>query len=356
MLVNTGSFLIDVTGAEGVKDWPKFIPERMSPGAVGYDVKACHWLDAETRTVIGDFPVTIEPGGFALFGIGVIMAIPPGIDAQVRPRSGLATKRHVILANGPGTIDPDYRGEVACSMYNVGDEPFTLNRGDRVAQLIFTPIILPSFHQVTSVSKLPVTTRADGGFGSTGISGPGFGTDEYDLAQREVDVYLMRLVLATAARSNCIRGCQKGPDGRVLRDKSGRPVGQKRRLGCVIARGDKIIATGYNAQYRGSQLCANVGCLRDERNIPSGQQLEVCRAIHAEEMAINSAANEGASVRGCTIYCNAEPCLGCARRMAGLEISGLVVLEGGYSSGQEGLEIVRSAGIPTREIKSEWLK
>jgi len=244
--------------------------------------------------------------GFALLGIGVIMAVPPGIDCQVRPRSGLATKFHVMLANGPGTVDPDYRGEVACSMVNLGSQSFTFNRGDRIAQLIFTPILLPQFHAVESHDKLPRTTRADGGFGSTGISGDGFGTVGYDVAMREQDVYLMEIVLATARRSNCIRGCQLDDEGRPERDSYGRLIGQKRQFGSVIARGDKIIATGYNAQYPGADLCAEVGCLRDAEQIPSGERLEVCRAIHAEEMAILSAANEGASVRGCTMYCNGE--------------------------------------------------
>lgn len=346
--------LIDVAGVEGVVDWRDFIPSRQSDGAVGYDVRACRWLDKDSRKVIGNFPVRIEPKGFALFGIGVVMAVPQGTDCQVRPRSGLATKFHVMLANGPGTVDPDYRGEIACSMVNLGDIPYIVEHGDRIAQLIFTPILLPQFHPVESVSKLPKTTRAGGGFGSTGIRGEGFGTAGYDFALRELDVYYMEIVLATARRSNCVRGCPLDDQGRAKRDGRGQLVGQSRRLGCVFARGNTIVATGFNAQYPGAEICAEVGCLRTQLGIESGTRHEICRAIHAEQMAIANAANEGSSLNGCTLYCNAEPCLVCAKIIAGLRLEAVVVLEGGYSN-PEGLGVVMSAGIPVRVIKKDWL-
>jgi dUTP pyrophosphatase len=243
MITATGCGLIDCAGVEGVEDWQSFVPARQSDGAVGYDIRACQYLDPMTREVIGDFPVTIKPRGFALFGIGVVMAVPPGVDSQVRPRSGLATKHHVVLANGPGTVDPDYRGQVACSMANLGNEPYTINRGDRIAQLVFTPILLPQFHLVDSQERLPKTTRADGGFGSSGVGGSGYGTAGHDSIIRELDVYLMEIVLATARRSNCARGCERDAEGKALRDDRGRLVGQRRRIGCVIARGDKWAGT-----------------------------------------------------------------------------------------------------------------
>ena len=350
--VNTGLF--DCTGVEGVPDWRAFVPARQSDGAVGYDVRACRVLDKDSRQVIGDFPYAIEPGGFALFGIGVIMAIPQGILCLVNPRSGLATKHHVVLANGPGTVDPDYRGEIACSMYNISGEPFVVNRGDRIAQLVFAPIVLPQFRYVDSVDKLPVTTRADGGFGSTGISGDGFGTAGYDLALRQLDIYFMEVVLATSRLSDCVRGCELDLDGRAKRDDRGQLIGQTRRLGCVFARGHNSVATGFNAQHPGADSCAEVGCLRDARGIESGTRLEVCRAIHAEQMAITNAANEGSSLKGCTMYCNAEPCLNCAKELTNIELEAVVILEGGYSN-TEGLDLVMSAGIPVRTVKREWL-
>ena len=353
MLLETPG-LIQCTGVVGVDDWLDFIPTRQTDGAVGYDVRACLYLDPVTRDICGDFPVTIEPGGFALFGIGVIMAVPPGADCQVRPRSGLATKSHVMLANGPGTVDPDYRGEVACSMLNLGDEPFVVERGDRIAQLVFTPIFLPTFHPVKSERDLPVTIRADGGFGSTGISGSGSGTTGYDAELRNLDVYMMQLVFAAARRSNCVRGCPLDGDGQAQRDEYERLIGQTRMFGCVIASGDRSIASGYNHQRPGAPLCADVGCLRDAEGIPSGEHLEVCRAIHAETSALTSALRTGVSVQGCTIYCNAEPCLACATTITSIGLGALVILEGGYSSGA-GLDIVRSAGIPVRIVKKEWL-
>ena len=348
------SGLIQFTGIDGVEDWQDFAPARQTDGAVGYDVRACRYLDPISREVCGDFPVIIDPKGFALFGIGVVMAVPPGIDAQVRPRSGLATKHHVMLANGPGTVDPDYRGEIACSMYNAGDEPYQINRGDRIAQLIFTPILLPVLHKVPSRDDLPQTTRADGGFGSTGIGGSGLGTEGYDAALRDLDVYMMELVFAAARRSNCVRGCPLDDDERAKRDEYGRLIGQTRKLGCVIASGDRSIASGYNHQRPGAPLCAEDGCQRDAEGIPSGERLEVCRAIHAETSALTSALLTGVSVQGCTMYCNAEPCLPCATIITSIGLGALVILEGGYSSGA-GLDIVRSAGIPVRAVQKKWL-
>ena len=353
--MDTKTGLVDYTGADGVEDWRDFIPTRQSAGAVGYDVRACRVLDPDTREVVGTLPYTIPPGGFVLIGTGVRMAVPPGVDAQVRPRSGLATKScHITLANGPGTIDPDYRGEAGCSMHNEGIEPYTINRGDRIAQLVFTRVLLPVFHGVESADRLPSTTRGGGGFGSTGISGDGFGTGECDAALMMMDVYYMEIVLAASRLSDCVRGCKLDKKGRAKRDARGQLVGQTRRLGCVFARGNTTVATGFNKIYRGAESCAEKGCLRLKLGIESGTRHEICRATHAEQMAIANAANEGSSVSGCTMYCNAEPCLICAKIIANLDLEAVVILEGGYSS-PEGLEVVLSAGIPVRQIPKKWL-
>jgi dUTP pyrophosphatase len=208
--------LIKFTGVEGVKNPENFVPERKSDGAVGYDIKAARVLDKITRAEIGIFPVEIKPNKTALIGIGVVMAIPEGIDCEVRPRSGLATKYDINLANAPGTVDPDYRGEVACALRNNGNKSFTVNYGDRIGQLIFTPIFLPEFLLVNSIADMPITARKSGGFGSTGISSnEGHGTKNYDARIRKIDKYMMKIVLATAELSNCARGCKKDDNGNL---------------------------------------------------------------------------------------------------------------------------------------------
>lgn len=215
--------------------------------------------------------------------------------------------------------------------------------------MIFSRVEIPEFVIVKDVSELPPTQRGMGGFGSTGLYGLGLGTKQHDQAVKRIDRYFMDIVLDTAALSNCVRGCIKNPSGQYPRDQQGRLIGQTRRYGCVFARGLKVVASGFNAQYPGSEFCTEVGCLREELGVESGKQIEECRAIHAEQMAINSAAEEGISVKGATMYINAEPCLFCARQIAGLGLEALVVLEGGYSSAK-GLEVIRRAGIPIRRV------
>ena len=140
-------------------------PIRLSDGAVGYDVHAYHLLDAETKASKGELPASIPPGGKLLVGTGIKFAVPQTYDCQVRPRSGLANKYDVELSNSPGTVDPDYRGEIGILLRNRGSKPFIVKRGDRVAQLIFTKVEMPVFREV---EELPETTRGAGGFGSTG--------------------------------------------------------------------------------------------------------------------------------------------------------------------------------------------
>ncbi len=110
-------------------------------------------------------PLTIPPGQVAAVPTGVRMEIPPGYEAQVRPRSGLALKHRIGIPNAPGTIDADYRGELKVLLINLGDEPFIVHRGDRVAQLVFAPVSRVSLSVVEALSE---TTRGDGGFGHTG--------------------------------------------------------------------------------------------------------------------------------------------------------------------------------------------
>lgn len=131
-----------------------FLPEPASAGAAGLDLRA-----AVEETL------TLQPGKRALVPTGLVVEIPPGHEGQVRPRSGLALKHGVTVANAPGTIDSDYRGEVKVILVNLGDEPFEVRRGDRVAQLVVAPVVRVEVVEVEQVSD---TERGGGGFGSTG--------------------------------------------------------------------------------------------------------------------------------------------------------------------------------------------
>ncbi|MDX1617667.1 MAG: dUTP diphosphatase [Balneolaceae bacterium] len=133
------------------------LPAYESAYAAGMDVRAA----------LVDRTVTLEPGERALVPTGLQMALPEGYEAQIRPRSGLAYRNGITMLNTPGTIDADYRGELKVLAVNLGREPFTINHGDRIAQMIIAPIQqLP----VEEVDDLPDTERGSGGFGSTGVS------------------------------------------------------------------------------------------------------------------------------------------------------------------------------------------
>ncbi len=112
-----------------------------------------------------DAPQTIEPGRIALVGCGFAMALPAGYEAQVRPRSGLASRHGLTVVNSPGTIDADYRGEVKVALVNLGQAAVTIERGTRIAQLVVAPVTRVSWE---AVEHLPETERGAGGFGSTG--------------------------------------------------------------------------------------------------------------------------------------------------------------------------------------------
>ncbi|AXA36020.1 Deoxyuridine 5'-triphosphate nucleotidohydrolase [Candidatus Sumerlaea chitinivorans] len=131
------------------------LPSYMTAGAAAADLRA-----AVTE------PVTIQPGEWARISTGLRLEIPPGFEGQVRPRSGLAAQYGVTLLNSPGTIDSDYRGIVQVILVNLGQAPFTVQRGDRIAQLVIAPVHAARFVRVDQVNP---TTRNDGGFGHTGF-------------------------------------------------------------------------------------------------------------------------------------------------------------------------------------------
>jgi dUTP pyrophosphatase len=133
------------------------LPRYHSEGAAGLDLSACL---PETAP-----EVVIAPGKIVVIATGISIAVPPGFEAQVRPRSGLASKHGLTLPNAPGTIDSDYRGEVLVPMINLGGEPFTITHGMRVAQMIIAPVARA---RVVEVEDLEATARGAGGFGSTG--------------------------------------------------------------------------------------------------------------------------------------------------------------------------------------------
>jgi dUTP pyrophosphatase len=113
-------------------------------------------------------PVVIAPGAWAAIPTGIALALPPGTEGQIRPRSGLASRSGVTVLNAPGTIDADYRGEVQVLLVNHGPEPFTISRGMRIAQLVIAPVARAT---LAERARLSVTARGTGGFGSTGITG-----------------------------------------------------------------------------------------------------------------------------------------------------------------------------------------
>lgn len=132
------------------------LPSRQSAQAAGLDLCAA---------VAADAPMVIAPGKYASVPTGMVLALPPGTEAQVRPRSGLAAKHGVTVLNSPGTIDADYRGEVKVLLVNLGEQPFTVRRGERIAQLVVATVTVV---ELLETDALDATSRGSGGFGSTG--------------------------------------------------------------------------------------------------------------------------------------------------------------------------------------------
>ena len=132
------------------------IPAYATGGAAGLDLRAA---------LAADQGLEIRPGGRAMIPCGFAIALPAGYEAQIRPRSGLAARFGVTVLNSPGTIDSDYRGEIQVILVNLGDEPFAVARGDRIAQMVVAPVATVQFQLET---ELDGTQRGAGGFGSTG--------------------------------------------------------------------------------------------------------------------------------------------------------------------------------------------
>jgi len=131
------------------------LPRYLTPGAAGADVAAA---------VAGE--VALAPMERAAVPSGLVLAVPPGYEVQVRPRSGLALRHGVTVANAPGTVDSDYRGELMVILVNLGRESVVIRRGDRIAQLVVAPVVQAAFAEI---DELPPSGRGAGGFGSTGV-------------------------------------------------------------------------------------------------------------------------------------------------------------------------------------------
>ncbi len=151
----TASIKVQVTRRAGTEDLA--LPAYQSEHASGMDLLAAV-----------EKPLEIAPGKRVLVPTGLSIAVPPGYEAQVRARSGLTLKKGICVLNGPGTVDADYRGEVGVILANLGDEPFTVERGMRIAQLVICPVLKAEWEEVV---VLPDTGRGAGGFGSSGVQG-----------------------------------------------------------------------------------------------------------------------------------------------------------------------------------------
>ena len=132
------------------------LPAYQSALAAGLDLLAA---------VPADAPVSLAPGGRAMIPTGIAIALPPGTEAQVRPRSGLAMRHGITVLNSPGTVDADYRGEIQVILVNLGQQPFVVERGMRIAQLVIAAIMQAEIREIANLDETP---RGVGGFGSTG--------------------------------------------------------------------------------------------------------------------------------------------------------------------------------------------
>jgi dUTP pyrophosphatase len=144
---------IAISQDPGCEDLP--LPAYETDGASGVDLRAAVTED-----------LTVAPGERLLVPTGIRVAMPHGVEAQIRPRSGLAIRHGISMVNSPGTIDADYRGQIQVILINQGHQAFTIQRGDRVAQMIFAPVLRAQWRQTESLDETP---RASGGFGHTGV-------------------------------------------------------------------------------------------------------------------------------------------------------------------------------------------
>lgn len=136
------------------------LPDYATGDSAGMDLLAA--IDGE---------LSLAPGGRSVVPTGLAIALPPGYEAQVRPRSGLALKHGITVLNSPGTIDADYRGEVKVILANLGTQPFTVTRGMRIAQMVVAAVTRSEWREVPTDADLPASHRGPGGFGSTGTKG-----------------------------------------------------------------------------------------------------------------------------------------------------------------------------------------
>jgi len=146
---------------------PIEVPLQRLPHGAGLPLPSYATADAAGLDLLAAVaePIELAPGARHLVPTGISIALPPGYEAQLRPRSGLALKHGVTLLNSPGTIDADYRGEVGVILINLGEVPFRLQRGDRIAQLVIAPVARLAWRESEA---LPESARGAGGFGSTG--------------------------------------------------------------------------------------------------------------------------------------------------------------------------------------------
>ena len=150
----TEKLIVEFLKLNPKKDADIPLPRYMTEQAAGMDI--CAAVEDE---------MTLKPGAVSLIPTGFSMALPKGFEAQIRPRSGLAVKHGITLVNAPGTIDADYRGEVKIGLINLGGKPYTVFRGDRIAQMVISQVFQPD---IKVVEKLSETQRNTGGFGHTG--------------------------------------------------------------------------------------------------------------------------------------------------------------------------------------------
>ena len=146
------------------------VPVRRLPGNADLPLPAYATEGAAGMDVVAAEDVTLAPGARHAVCTGLAMAIPPGFEVQVRPRSGLALKHGISVPNTPGTIDSDYRGELKVILINLGDMPFEVRRGDRIAQLVLAPVVQAAWLEVDHLAE---TARGAGGFGSSGRTSGG---------------------------------------------------------------------------------------------------------------------------------------------------------------------------------------
>jgi len=150
--------------SSAVKVEVKLLPNGIGLALPAYQSALAAGLDLLAAVPEGA-PVVLAPGKYALVPTGLAIALPPGFEAQVRPRSGLAAKHGVTVLNAPGTVDADYRGEIGVPLINHGDVPFTIRRGERIAQMVIAAVVQA---ELVPVETLSPTARGSGGFGSTG--------------------------------------------------------------------------------------------------------------------------------------------------------------------------------------------